>query len=499
MYTAAQSRELDRRSIEDHGMAGIELMERAGSAVFNAARIEGKSAQRWLVLCGGGNNGGDGYIVARLAIQAGFIVQLIALKPPEQLSGDAALAASRWQEAGGELSDWPLKQSDYFDVVIDALLGTGIDRAPAGPYAEAIDWVNQAGNGISSSSKIIAVDIPSGLYADTGVASEHTIKAARTVTFIGNKRGLYTADGPDHAGEVLFDDLGTPNSIQTDIQPQRADSGNILPEKDISKLLGKRRRNSHKGSFGWVVIVGGNRGMSGAVQLAGLAALRSGAGKVTLATRREHAALVNLACPELMVRGTESEDAMVQLLGQADVLVVGPGLDTTAWSQLALKVAIEMDKPMVLDADALNLLAANEVKAAVTAGAVLTPHPAETARLMDTNTARVQQNRFLAAQQLAERWQAVVVLKGCGSIIAKPNGQWALCAAGNPGMATAGSGDVLSGVIGAMMAQGLDAWGAACAGTQAHARAGDLAARKVGERGMIASDITRYLPNVLND
>ena len=466
-------------------------MERAGLCVFDAARQAFPDAKSFLVLCGGGNNGGDGYIVARLGIEAGLDVTVCALKEPSGLKGDADTAATRWQEAGGVLTPWPLADIGRYDVVFDALLGTGLDREPAGVYAEAIEAVNQA------ESFVVAVDIPSGLNADTGAVLGLAVVADVTVTFIGSKRGLFTADGPDYTGDVLFDDLQTPDSVRD----SETNSGILIKENTILESLPPRLLNSHKGTYGWAAVVGSDHGMSGAVRLCGEAALRSGAGKVTVVTRPSHSALVNVACPELMVRGEDRASGIRELLKSADVLVTGTGLGQSDWSREMLRACLQTGGPVVIDADGLNLLAdlfpvlENDERAGEW---ILTPHPAEAGRLLGGFTRDIQNDRVGAAIRLAEKYDAVVVLKGCGTVIADPFGRYAICPLGNPGMATAGAGDVLSGVIGAMLAQGLDCWTAAMAGVVAHAAAGDLAAGQAGQRGMLASDITAFLPAVLN-
>jgi len=490
VYTAEQVRRLDRCAIDGHGIPGIELMERAGRHTFELAREAFPNARRWQLFCGGGNNGGDGYIVARLAREAGLEVAVCALKDPGGLSGDAAIAATRWQQAGGETQAWPVTGLEHCDLVIDSLLGTGLDREPAGDYAAAIELVNRSGK------MVVAVDIPSGLNADTGCVMGSAIKAGMTATFIGRKRGLYTADGPDYAGDVSFCDLDTPQTVR-DSEP---DNGILIQESLLANLLPRRLRNSHKGSYGWVLGVGGDFGMSGAVRLAGEAALRSGAGKVTLATRESHAALVNLACPELMVRGVEDSAAVLELCRQVDVLISGTGLGQSDWSEQVFMACLASEIPTVIDADGLNLLARTQQGAGGTPlnRRILTPHPAEAARLLNVGTREVQSDRVTAALELARQFASVVVLKGCGTIVANPDGRYAVCPFGNPGMATAGTGDVLAGVIGAFVAQGVDdLWQAAMGGVLAHALAGDLAAAERGERGMLATDITYRLPVIL--
>jgi NAD(P)H-hydrate epimerase len=492
LYTAGQVRRLDESAIEAHGIPGIELMERAGRSVFESAKRACPDSNNWLIFCGGGNNGGDGYIIARLAREAGLNATVCALKSMDSLSGDAAIAASRWREAGGDTQAWPAKNINSYDLLVDALLGTGLDRAPEGDYAAAIDLMNQA------PARIVAVDIPSGLHSDTGNVLGLASSAFLTVTFIGRKRGLFTSDGPDYAGDVQFSDLGTPDTVRDSVP----DSGILIRENIIKSHLPVRRRNSHKGSFGWVLGIGGNSSMSGAVRLCGEAALRSGAGKVTLATNPDHAALVNLTCPELMVRGVRRGKQLQSLLSQVSVIVIGTGLGQTSWSEDLFKTCMKTDVPIVLDADGLNILARlfpGMGKQALPRGNwILTPHPAEAGRLLGMPPGEVQQDRVAVAQQLSGRFDAIVVLKGCGTVIADQKGRYAICPLGNPGMASAGTGDVLAGVIGALVAQRLDLWDAATTGVVAHAAAGDLAASQLGERGMLASDITHRLPIVLN-
>lgn len=493
LYTAEQVQRLDRSAIEAHGIAGIELMERAGKAAFEVARLAYPDAARWLVFCGGGNNGGDGYIVARLAREAGIDVTVCALKSPDALSGDAATAASRWHDAGGSTVTWPVAHPENVDLVIDALLGTGLDKEPQDDFAAAIKLINAA------ASPVIAVDIPSGLNADNGNAPGVAVVADRTVTFIGQKRGMYTADGPDHCGVVHFSDLQTPDAIREAIP----DSGDLIRESIIHKQLKPRQRNSHKGSFGWLLAIGGNSSMSGAVRLCGEAALRSGAGKVTLATNPEHAAFVNLACPELMVRGVKRGKQLQTLLGQVNIIVIGTGLGQTSWSEDLFKTCMQTELPIVLDADGLNILARlypemGQSKQLPRGRWILTPHPAEAGRLLGCSPKDVQQDRVGIAIQLAQRFDATVVLKGCGTVVADKEGRYGICPLGNPGMSSAGTGDVLAGVIGAMVAQGLSLWQAARVGVVVHAHAGDLAAGLIGERGLIASDLIDQLPGVLN-
>lgn len=492
LYTAAQARDLDRITIEDHGVPGMELMERAGKAAFEHAVEQFPASQNWLVVCGAGNNAGDGYVVARLAREKGIECSVSALKAPDHLAGDAANAARRWLDAGGTTTPGFPSDVANHDLIVDALLGTGLDRAPQGEYAETIKAVNGA------QTPVVAIDVPSGLDADTGTAlGGVAIEADMTVTFIGQKRGLFTADGPDHAGIVRFESLDVPSEVYAGVD----NAGFLIQENWIARYLEPRRKNSHKGSYGWILCVGGDVGMSGALHLCGAAALRSGAGKVTLATHPAHASWLNLAAPELMVSPLTSGGVLEEWLAGPDVLVLGTGLGQSSWSEEVLASALPFRGPKVIDADALNLLASrgvDEMTGKSGQDTIMTPHPAEAARLLGKKVSQIQQDRVTAAQELAALSGATVVLKGCGTVVAGPDGGYAICALGNPGMASAGTGDVLAGVVGALLGQGLRPWEAATAGVAAHAAAGDKAASQRGERGLIASDIIEFLPAVLN-
>jgi NAD(P)H-hydrate epimerase len=488
LYTAEQVRGIDYVAINEIGIAGYKLMCRAGKAVVDEAHSHFPFARHWLIMCGPGNNGGDGYVVARLADKAGVRVTVCSLADPEQLKGDAAQAYADWQEAGGEVLEWPIADDVRFDLALDALLGTGIDREVGGRFRQAIAYLNQL------DCPKIAIDIPSGLNADSGCVMGCAVQAHNTVTFVGRKRGMYTADGPDYCGHIAFDDLAIPAEAA---RKCAGDAGILLSPGFLTEILKPRLRNSHKGSFGHVLAVGGIKGMSGAIRLCGEAALRSGAGRVTLATDPAHADLVNLGRPELMVKAIGGDGELQSLLNGDHVLAVGPGLGGTAWSGALLKTCLGAQAALVVDADGLNLLAEYSQENAVSReNWVLTPHPAEAARLLNCKVSEIQQDRVLAAITIAKRFAACVVLKGCGSIVADPSGEYAICPRGNPGMATAGSGDVLTGIIAALLGQGLSCFDAAKAGVLAHAVAGDLAAEKLGEMALIADDIIDKLPRV---
>lgn len=482
LYRAEQVRDLDRLVIQAHGVAGYELMNRAGLAAFRALRARWPEARKLTVCCGGGNNGGDGYVIARLAREAGLAVELIALKAPSELSGDAATAAAEWQAVDGIVADAERLLSG--EVIVDALLGTGLDRAPAGDYARLIQRIND------SARPVLAVDVPSGLNADTGMPLELAVRADVTVTFIGNKRGLYTGQAGYWCGQRLFFDLDTPAAIHDAIE---ADA-RLLSVADLRHGLPPRRADTHKGDLGHVLVIGGDTGMAGAPVLAGRAALRTGSGLVSLATRAEHAGFASGMQAELMAHGVESLDALDILIDRADVLALGPGLGHSDWSRAIWQRALSCGRPSVMDADALNLLAVIDDSPAPSR-AVLTPHPGEAARLLGCSVADVQSDRFGAVRSLTERYRAVVVLKGHGTLINEPEGVLAVCPYGNPAMASAGMGDALTGVIASLLAQGLKPFDAACCGVLAHALAGDAASG--GCRQILASDLIERLADIL--
>src|SRR6185312_8363592 len=477
LFTTAQVRALDQAAIGD-GIAGIELMERAALAALAALQRRWPQARTLCVLCGPGNNGGDGFLLAALARAAGLQASVIAL--PGQPSGDAALARERFVGEGGEMSSVTETLPDA-DVYVDALFGSGLNRAPAGDAARLITAVN------AQPRPVLALDVPSGLDSDTGVAFEPCLRATATICFVGWKRGLFTAQGPQRCGERSLATLELPPPPYTHAE---ADAILLTPQ-----ALPPRARDSHKGRFGHVLAIGGDLGAGGAVRMCGEAAARVGAGLVSIATREANVGAILSARPELMPQGVHVPRNLEPLLARASVLAVGPGLGQDEWGRGLWNAALDAGKPLVLDADGLNLLAA--VPRTLPSACVLTPHPGEAARLLGIAGAEIQVDRFAAARALAKKHRAVVVLKGVGSLIADPDGRVAVCPWGNPGMASGGTGDVLTGVIAGLLAQGLGTWDAASLGVGLHARAGDLAAR-AGERGLLASDLFPYLRALVN-
>ena len=421
--------------------------------------------------CGPGNNGGDGFLLAVLAREAGLQVDVVALTPVSH--GDAAAARAAWEQGGGRVYSWDgLAALPIAELHVDALYGIGLSRAPEADAASLIERINSDG------SPILALDVPSGLNADSGHCPGAAIRADLTVTFIAHKRGLHTGRAADCVGVLELATLGVPASAFAHVPcDARLLAAEALPPRD---------RYGNKGCYGHVLVIGGGQGMAGAVHLAGEAALRAGAGKVSVATRAEHVSALNAARPELMAHGVDGPQALQPMLEAADVLALGPGLGRSAWGHGLWLTALEADKPLVLDADGLNLLAREPRQ--FTAPTVLTPHPGEAGRLLGVSTDEVERDRFAAARELARRHAAVVVLKGSGSLVANPDGRLDVCPWGNPGMASGGMGDLLTGIIAALLAQGCSGWQAACIGAGLHARAGDRAAQ-AGERGLLASDL----------
>lgn len=491
LYTAAQTRELDHAAIYGQGIPGFELMKRAGRAAYRALRRNWPQVQRITVLCGGGNNGGDGFIIAGLALEQQLEVELFTVGPEdycERLKGEAK-EAYLWAKGRG-VNVEPLQQHTNIsgELIVDALLGTGLTGPVRQRFSDAITRVNAAYR------PVLAVDVPSGLCSDTGVVLGSAVKADLTISFIGLKRGLFTYQGVDHCGKILFDDLGVAPTLYDQVTP----SCLRICDRDLTRWLPARQRSAHKGVHGHVLVVGGDYGMSGAVLMAAQAAARSGAGLVSVATRPEHVMSCVSRCPELMVYGVRGGHDLSLLIERADVVLVGPGLGQSAWSGQLLHALNELDRPLVVDADALNLL--NEGELIEDRGGrnwVLTPHPGEAARLLGQTVAELQGDRFQAVRTLQARYGGVCVLKGAGSLIS--DGQRIhLCSRGNPGMGAGGMGDILGGAIAALIAQGLPLFRAASAAVHAHAWAGDLEAQSQGERGMLATDLLPYLRRLLN-
>lgn len=489
LFTASQVRELDRLAIENHGIPGLVLMKRAGRAALEALLSRWPSPQRITVYCGAGNNGGDGYIVAALAQRKGIPVQVIQVAPPERLTGDAREAMEYAVAEQVPMMAWSAGAGPVEGVIVDALLGTGLRGHVRGDSAAAIATINACG------LPVVAVDIPSGLCADTGIALGDCVQADVTVSFVGLKRGLCTAHGPAACGELVFDDLQIPAEVYRDRDPSLV----RLDWQLLKGVLKPRRADAHKGLFGHVMVIGGDIGYGGAVAMAAEAALASGAGLVSVATRPEHVSAVLARCPEVMAVGVTSGQSLEPWLSRPTVLVIGPGLGRSPWSEQMLQKAAATGLPMVVDADALNIVAEGRVAAgAETRHWLITPHPGEAARLLGIGNGEVQGDRFGALEKLGERFHGPVILKGAGTLVAVPGEATGLCPYGNPGMSVGGMGDVLSGVLGGLLAQGLPLGEAARLGTCVHSLAADVAVKPFGERGLRATDLMAPLRALLN-
>lgn len=484
LYLAEQVRALDRCAIAQFGIPGLTLMERAGAAAFSLLRSRWPAARHVTVLCGIGNNGGDGFVVARLALQAGLDVRLLQLGDTKKLQGDALASAEKFRQAGGcvELFN---ELNFSTDLIVDAVLGTGLERAVSGPWETALLAANR------HPAPVFALDIPSGLHSDSGRILGCAIRAEATITFIGLKQGMFTGDGPDCCGRIAVDDLEVPAEVYQTVQ----ESARLLRWQSFATLLAPRRRTLHKGDCGHLLLVGGDTGYLGAIRMAGEAALRTGAGLVSIATRPEHAPLIASQRPELMCHGVEQPKALMPLLARADAVAIGPGLGQQEWGQRMLRRVLQSKLPLVVDADALNLLAMEPEQRE---NWVLTPHPGEAARLLGCTTAEIQADRFQAVSQLQQRYGGVVLLKGAGTLISSaPGKQVGLCHEGNPGMASGGMGDLLTGIVGSLVVQGKAIKMAAEMGVCLHGAAADLAAR-AGERGMLATDLLPAIRGLIN-
>jgi hydroxyethylthiazole kinase-like uncharacterized protein yjeF len=480
MNTAILQAPALRRLEAEHAAVTPSLMERAGAG---AARIALEMLTgRALVLAGPGNNGGDAFVVARLLKEAGHEPVVLFAGKPDKLPADARRAHADWLAAGGCcIADYP---AGKFGLVIDGLFGIGLTRAIEGEYAA---WIERAN---ASSCPILALDAPSGLNALTGQITGPTIRATRTITFIAFKPGLLTGDGPDHCGELSVCDLG----LEID-----SGDGVVVAPGLFRACLKPRARNSHKGSFGSVAILGGAPGMAGAALLAGRAALKLGAGRVYLGMLE--ALSVDPMQPELMLRSP------ADALSMATVLAIGPGLGQSMPAGELLTQALDSALPRIIDADGLNLLAQSPLlqrKCAVSpAPTFITPHPAEAARLLGSTTEAVQADRLTAALQLAKRFNAYVALKGSGTITATPDGRWFINTSGNPGLASAGSGDVLTGMLAALLAQHWPPLEAILAAVHLHGAAADARVAAghgpIGPIGLTASELIAPARRLLND
>lgn len=509
LYRADAVRALERAAAA-RGIDATTLMARAGASVAALAMARWPGARRIGVLCGRGNNGGDGYVAALALHHAGLDVRVLSAGEP--MTPEAKDAARAWREAGQGVQaiDAPHVDAEScspalpcVDLWIDALFGVGLNRAPEAALAAVLYAIGASG------APVLAVDVPSGLDADAGSAPGVALRADLTLCLVGAKRGLFTAAGRALAGEVRIDALDVPQETFAAASP----AAFAVAAPALRAALPQRGDDSHKGRHGRVLCVGGDAGMQGALVLCAEAAARGGAGSVVAWTRPGAVAALNARRPEVMATAVDArlasgdDDAALRDAldaTAADVIAIGPGLGRGAWGRALFDAALASGRPLVIDADALGLLAERHRDAGqdepwprMAGDAVLTPHPGEAARLLGVSTADVQRDRFAALDALVARYRCTVVLKGAGTLVGAPGETPRVVRAGNPGMATAGMGDVLAGVIAALRAQGLSAYEAAWVGALAHSAAGDVAAGS-RPRGLLAGDVLEALREALN-
>jgi ADP-dependent NAD(P)H-hydrate dehydratase / NAD(P)H-hydrate epimerase len=486
LYQALMIRHLEKEAMAHDGVSEAQMMQQAGEDALEALIDHWPQAEKIAVVCGAGNNAGDGFVLACLAHVRGYSVTCyLTCALDDVKKGPAYEAAVLCQEAGVSMRRWSDGLTIDADVLVDALLGIGLDGAVRDEYAAIIEALN------ALTLPIISLDVPSGLNADTGEVMGVAIKAEKTITFIGAKLGLYTYQGPSYSGDVRVSDLGFSAAVFDSIEPV----AKTIESTCVRPTLPKRQRDAHKGSYGHVLVIGGDYGMGGAVRMAAEAALRVGAGLVSVATRPEHVNVVSANRPELMCHEIRHADALGPLVEKASVIVLGPGLGQTEWAEEIFEYILPAETPIVIDADALNLLSEHPHTSDQW---VITPHPGEAGRLLHMPCLEVQKNRLDAVRSLQRIYGGVAVLKGCGSLVATQSGPISLCAAGNPGMATGGMGDILSGIIGGLLAQHLSVAQAAKAGVWVHAKAADKAASIGGERGLMATDLLAHLREMVN-
>ncbi len=505
LYSTEEIRRLDKLAVEVDKVPSLVLMKRAGKSAFNFILQKYPKVSSLVLFCGAGNNAGDGFIIAGLAASRGIDVKVVSLRAPSLLIGDASSAYEHARNEG--LSQLHIFDSGQFcfpddinlsegAVIVDCLLGTGIKDEVRENYKQAIRWIN------SQELPVVAVDVPSGICCDSGKVLGEAVVARDTLTFIGLKKGLLTGDAIDHVGNLALDDLGVSLKVFNQVDPKVQK----LSLVDLKNRLPKRLNNSHKGQSGRSLIIGGNHGMGGAVCMTAEAAVRSGAGLVTVVTRQENISAMLGRTPELMAKTVDSVSELANLIENVKSIALGPGLGQDSWAKMLFISGLNSEAPMVLDADGLNLLALltktreinpNDYKA----DWILTPHPGEAARLLNISTKQVQADRFAAAQALQASYGGTVILKGAGTIIAskkqnKP--RLFLTNLGNPGMAVGGMGDVLTGIIAGLLAQGVGVLDAARLGVLLHAEAGDMCAREYGQIGMLATDLIPKVRQLIN-
>ena len=487
IYLAKEVSIIDSLAINDENMSGFILMKRAAEFSFDSTLKKYPNTKSFLVFCGIGNNAGDGYLFASHAIKKGLNASVVYLASPKNLKGDALKAFVELKMLGAKIIPWT-KECDFdADIIVDAIFGIGLNRIVEGDYLECIKVINE------SKKTVIALDIPSGLCANTGQQKEVAIKAEITFTFVGKKIGMYLESGPDCCGQVCFSNL----SIQEKNFQTAKPSVEIVNDVLSNKILGKRSKASHKGNYGHVLIVGGNNGMGGAARIAAEGAIRSGAGLVSVITRPENVNLITRLRPEIMCYAADHKlSNLKELIEKVDVIAIGPGLGIDDWAHQLYAEIMTSEQPLIMDADALNILSLDPIQRG---NWILTPHPGEAAKLISKSTTQIQSDRLTSLEEIINQYQATVILKGNNTLVGNMNRIPYVINEGNPGMASAGMGDLLTGLTAGLMAQysNHDYGQIAALAAFIHAKAGDQAALN-GQRGLIATDLLCELRTLLN-
>ena len=499
LYTASETRKIDNLAIKAKGISGYSLMQMAAEFTLDVILREFSPVEELIIFCSKGKNSGDGFLLGSFAKEFGLEVTIVMSNTSNVIKGVSRKAFEEMKDAKVKIistkSVEKLKVSNK-TVIVDALIGTGLKGNLRKNIKESILALNKLGVKLP----VLSLDIPSGVNPDTGDADDIAVYADITATFVAQKRGCFTSVGKKFSGEIIYSDLEIPKNLFSKIT---STSYVVDYEDSISKVV-YREQDAHKGHFGNVLIVGGDRGLGGAGLLSSRAAVYSGAGLTSLVTRPEHVSASLVSCPEVMVKGVDSGQDLEEYLVNPDVIAIGPGLGQSAWSeqmiQRVLWEAEKRDVSVIMDADALNLLTRLKLSSNLPKRLILTPHPGEAARLLNTSVAVIESNRFSAAAKIQKKFNATVVLKGSGTVICHKSGgtqKWGICDSGNPGMATGGMGDVLTGIIAGLLAQGLTLKEAAEAGVDLHAKAADQASLEFGEAGLTSSDVINELKYLL--
>ncbi len=487
IYDPSTVAEVDNRAIHEFSMPGIELMEKAAAYAFQCSQECFPNIDSIQIFCGSGNNAGDAYLFGCYAIDHGITTSVIYLSNPETLKGDAYSAYQRYKAKEGKLVQWHENININCDLIIDGIFGIGIDRPVKGIFLKAIELINQ------NSTPVLSLDIPSGLSGENGKIMGSSVRADLTITFVGKKIGLYINDGPKVNKRIKYSNLDIPEVCFKKARPILEE----INESHIAQILRQRKKDSHKGNFGHVLVVGGNHGMGGAVRITAEAALRTGAGLVSVITTSENAQTILKIRPEIMTHALESDHKnLPHIIDSVDVIAIGPGLGQDQWAMGLYDAVLESNKPLILDADALNILAKNPQQKE---DWVLTPHPGEAARLLACSNSEIQSDRLKSLKNLCDGFGGVVLLKGQNTLIGRKAKIPHMISAGNPGMSTAGMGDLLTGIISGLYAQFRDQDLQLLTSVSAliHSTAGDRAASS-GERGIVATDLFVELKDLLN-